>query len=120
MTKKKILIIDDSKMILNDLSKKLEEAGYETITSEKTLGASQIVLDKEPDLIILDIKVPSLSGTELLKVFDSIPKLPPILIFSELDNAELEQICKETKATSYLQKSDKEKLLAKVSELLKD
>lgn len=120
MDQKKILVIEDSKMVLKDITNRLSEAGYRVIPLEKAVGASAVVIDEKPDLIILDIKIPGLSGEELLGIMrNSLPRVPPILAFSELDRTEIERICREKKVDGFLQKSEQDQLLVKVRELLK-
>ena len=120
MPKKKILILDDSKMFLKDISRKLTEAGYNVIARDQALGTSRVIIEEKPDIIMLDINMPVLSGGDLLEVFrGSIPSLPPILIFSELDTSELEKLAQEKKVAGYLQKSNSGQLLNKIEELIR-
>src|SRR5690349_6613463 len=60
--KKKVLIIDDSPLVLGMVRDILGEAGYEVHTASNGIEANQHIfsLDKRPDLIILDIMMPML------------------------------------------------------------
>src|SRR4029077_12901658 len=58
MNHKKILLVDDSRVILKALSNKLSGSGYEVITAEDGGSAVAAVRQQKPDLILLDISFP--------------------------------------------------------------
>jgi CheY-like chemotaxis protein len=58
MTRKKILVVDDSPIILKTLSTKLDASGYEVFTAEDGATAVSVVRRTKPDLILLDISFP--------------------------------------------------------------
>ena len=77
---KKILLVDDEKGLQLLYRKELEEDGYEVhsaLTGEDALQKLKIV---SPDLVILDIKMPGMSGIEVLRLIkEKNPKMPVIL-----------------------------------------
>ncbi|MBN2331513.1 MAG: response regulator [Deltaproteobacteria bacterium] len=78
---KKILCIDDEENIRLLLACELEEEGYEVISLGDPLQAMEIIAQQQPDIIILDIKMPHLSGIELLSTIrDRYYDLPVILL----------------------------------------
>lgn len=80
-SKKKILSIDDEENIRLLLSCELEDEGYEVISLGDPQQAMKMIEDEQPDIIILDIKMPQLSGIELLKMIrDKYYDLPVILL----------------------------------------
>src|SRR5216683_1930362 len=58
MNRKKILVVDDSPVILKALSLKLTAAGYDVLTAEDGAGAVNQARREKPDLILLDISFP--------------------------------------------------------------
>jgi CheY-like chemotaxis protein len=58
MASKRILIVDDSRIILHALSMKLRASGYEVMTAEDGAGGVSIARQHRPDLILLDISFP--------------------------------------------------------------
>ncbi len=79
--KKKILSIDDDESIRLLLSCELEDEGYEVISLGDPLQAMKLIEDEKPDIVILDIKMPQLSGIELLKMIrNKYYDLPVILL----------------------------------------
>lgn len=62
----KILIVDDEKMITDLLSAHLQDCGYDTLIANDS-GEAMMLLQKQPDLVILDINMPGLNGLDLCK-----------------------------------------------------
>lgn len=62
-----ILIVDDEKNYLLVLSTLLWEEGYEVITTQDPLEAIKIIEEEGPALLITDMKMPKMTGMELLK-----------------------------------------------------
>ena len=64
----KILIVDDEADILTLLEYNLDKAGFEVISAQDGPEAIELTKKKRPDLIILDIMLPSMEGTEVCKI----------------------------------------------------
>jgi CheY-like chemotaxis protein len=62
--KKRILAVDDESEVLNLLKKRLESAGDEVLTAANGREAFDVALRERPDLIILDILMPEMDGSE--------------------------------------------------------
>ena len=60
--KKKILIADDNRHDLSALQDGLEQAGFSVITADNGKDAMKLACEKKPDLIILDVFMPEMSG----------------------------------------------------------
>ncbi|MBW1646199.1 MAG: response regulator [Deltaproteobacteria bacterium] len=79
--KKKILCIDDEENIRLLLACELEEEGYKVIGLGDPLQAMDLIAREQPDVVILDIKMPKMNGIELLKIIrDTYYDLPVILL----------------------------------------
>lgn len=65
--KPKVLIVDDDPDIVTILRDRLESQGYETCTASDGLQGLERIERDQPDLILLDLEMPRLSGLELLK-----------------------------------------------------
>ncbi len=63
----KVLLVDDEEGIRKVLGIYLEDAGYEVHTSDNGFDASKMIESVTPDIILTDIKMPGMSGLELLK-----------------------------------------------------
>ena len=76
-----ILIVDDEKNYLLVLSAVLEDEGYEVLTALSGLEALEIHKTSDLDLILTDMKMPGMSGIELLENIKAIdPDLPVIMM----------------------------------------
>jgi DNA-binding NtrC family response regulator len=87
--KQKILIVDDELHMCQSLCEILEEEGFEAFFCTRPAQALRLLADKEVDLLFLDIKMPELSGIDLLQgLKDKDPAIPVIMItgYPSVDN----------------------------------
>lgn len=83
--KNKVLIIEDEKLLLELLSKKLRSEGYDVFTAEDGESGLKQVLSVAPDLILLDIVMPKMDGYEVLNALQGkfgLGKMPLVIIIS--------------------------------------
>ncbi|WP_298884128.1 response regulator [uncultured Polaribacter sp.] len=79
----KVLAIDDQKLVLIPLESKLKEMGYEVITETDAVKGIELYDSLEPDLVIVDINMPTISGLEVVKhIRESKKPDTPIMILS--------------------------------------
>jgi len=90
MEKKSILIVDDDRAILSSLEKILRLGGYSVDTAETGREAIEKAKNRFYNLMLLDIKLPDMEGTELLRAVDETePKMVKIMVtgYPSLENA---------------------------------
>lgn len=63
----KILIIDDEKLIRWTLEQHLTKEGYEVITADTAENGMEAISGEEPDLVLLDNRLPNMTGIEMLE-----------------------------------------------------
>ncbi|MDT8285884.1 MAG: response regulator, partial [Elusimicrobiales bacterium] len=63
----RILIVEDEKDISRMLDYNLRKEGYSTVTEEDGGRAAMTAARERPDLVLLDIMLPGLDGTEVLR-----------------------------------------------------
>lgn len=119
MIKKKILICDDDEGILDVLELILEETGHTIISEQNSLNV-RFILDKQhPDLIIVDLWMPVLSGDQILKMVRknaNYKNLPVIIISASRDGKDIAISCG---ATAFIAKPfDYDNLIQIVQEIL--
>ena len=78
--KKKILIVEDEAQIARFLQLELEHENYECETCADGREALGLALDKDFDLIILDVMLPSLNGIEVLRRLRQVKQTPVIIL----------------------------------------
>ena len=80
---RKVLIVDDTRLIRNLISSFVESVGFTAIEAENGWEAWQLILQDIPDLIITDIEMPVLDGLGLIRQIRTSPdvRVRPIPIF---------------------------------------
>jgi len=83
---KNILLVEDDPFMIDIYTTKLKEAGFSVQVAVDGEEALNKMKEKRPDLLVLDIVLPRLTGFELLKTIRSSSKLQkvPVLILSNL------------------------------------
>jgi len=102
----RILVIDDEEAVLSLLRFKLKKFGHEVITANNGPDGIRKARKAEPDLILLDLVMPGMSGfrvCELLKSYNRTKDIP-IIIFTALDRMEDIQRAFEKGADDYIVK----------------
>jgi len=105
--RKKILIIDDSELVLAMAKDALDQAGYQVVTATNGIEANRYIFSKErPDLIIMDIMMPMLDGNKKAKILkeNEVSRDIPILLLSSKSKEEMRQLAEESGADGYILK----------------
>ena len=102
----RLLIVDDEKEIVESLTLRLKREGYEVSTAFDGEEALQKLRDDNPDLVILDLMLPKLSGFEVLERMrkEFTDKWRPVIIISAKDELESWRKCHDLEADLYLVK----------------
>lgn len=120
---KKVLIVDDTKNIRMLLTTCLELNDYEVVSASNGIDAIELFKSERFDFAFLDIKLPGLSGTEVLRRIRDINITIPIVIMTAFATVRNAVECTKLGAVAYLQKpftADKVKtILAEMSNLAK-
>ncbi len=123
MGKRKILIVDDEKDLIEALSFRLNTAGYDVISASDGQDALEKAKKEKPDLIVLDLMLPKMDGYKvcgLLKKDTRYTRIP-IILFTAKAQEEGRKTGEEVGADAYITKPFEPKvLLAKIGELLKE
>jgi len=101
----KILLVDDSKPILRANERVLQEAGYQVVCAEDGLAALDAAHEYKPDLILLDMILPKMSGPDVLERLkgDVATAHIPVVVLSGLTEKNRQKLM-EAGAEEYVQK----------------
>ena len=67
MKRNKILVVDDEHLIRWSLEQNLKKQGYEVVVAPSGEDAMRLAREEQPDLVLLDIQLPGMSGIEVLE-----------------------------------------------------
>lgn len=101
---KKVLIVDDTKNIRMILTKCLELEGYEVLTASDGTQALELFMTHSFDLAFLDIKLPGVRGTEVLKRIREKGIKTPVIIITAYATVKNAVDCTNLGAVAYVQK----------------
>ena len=84
MPKHTILLVDDEAAIRDMLSIALDAAGYNVLQAENAQQAHAIIIDRHPDLVLLDWMMPGTTGLELLRRLkrDELTEKVPVIMLT--------------------------------------
>jgi DNA-binding response OmpR family regulator len=119
----KILIVDDEQDVIKALYMRLKSTGYEVISATDGLMATQLAVQEQPDLILLDIGMPVGDGhTVAQRLRDNVKTTQiPIIFLTARANQEDMKKATDVGAAGYILKPFKsERLLAVVQRVLSE
>ncbi len=105
---KKILIVDDEKILMDLLSTKIKREGFIVTEAHDGEEGLRLALAEHPDLILMDIIMPKMDGITVMKKLRLDPwgKDVPVIILTNLNTAESVQDSVASGAYDYLVKID--------------
>ena len=108
--KNNVFLIDDDKNILTSVSMLLETEGYKVKTFTDGESGLEAILENNPDIAIVDIKMPRLDGIELLKKLRKTSDMPVIFLTSK--DTEIDELLGlKVGADDYITKPFSQKIL---------
>ncbi|MCR4436387.1 MAG: response regulator [Clostridiales bacterium] len=122
MFKKKILIIDDSVLMVRYITDILQNAGYEVVSASNGREGIAKVREEKPDLVLLDVVMPEIDGFEVCKILreDDSNNLMPIIILTSQGNEDDKLTGLELGADDYILKPfNHRELLSRVRNTLR-
>jgi DNA-binding response OmpR family regulator len=120
MTGERILIVEDEHAVARGLEYGLSKEGYTTISAETGHQAIKLAQSEEPHLILLDIRLPDISGFDVLRQLRASGLRQPILILTARDEEVDKVLGLELGADDYVVKPFQlRELIARVRALLR-
>ena len=117
---KRILVVDDDEALLETTRATLEKEGYEVHLHQSVFGAVSMARRISPDLILLDINMPAMSGEELVALLreGGASTCKQIVFYSSNDESSLRYLTLHYGVRGYVCKGDPGQLKLRVSRYL--
>ena len=103
----KILIVDDSRFLRLANERALVKAGHVVVTASDGEEGLHMAQERKPDLVVLDMLLPKLSGPEVLRALrkDAATATIPVMVLTSLPQCNEQKLIEEG-ATSYFAKAE--------------
>ena len=82
MPAEKILIVDDERLVRWSLRQKCEEWGYHVVEAPSGEPGLRLAQHESPDLVLLDVRMPDISGIQVLEQIKKSPDAPPVIMIT--------------------------------------
>ena len=107
-TQKTILVIDDDEESVIGFKELLEMEGYHVVFTSSPFAVPFLLGRHDPDLILIDLSMPALSGSALLGTLRSrvFKTNAPMVLFSGRSASELSQLCEQLGTDDFISKGD--------------
>lgn len=117
---KKILIADDEKNMRWILGKNLKDEGFTVVEAENGEEAFNLFMDSEPDMAILDYRMPGIDGMEVLRRIKTINDTVPVIMITAHGNTDAAVEAMKLGAIDYISKPfDMDELKITIRKVLK-
>lgn len=101
----KIAVIEDEKAIRDMYQMKLTSTGFNAKGAQDGNEGLKLIKDFQPDLVLLDLKMPTLSGQELLKKLRADGNNTPVIVLTNISQSEASMDLRYLKVEKYIVKA---------------
>jgi two-component system chemotaxis response regulator CheB len=117
MARGKILLVDDSSVMLEAGRIALEDAGYEVLTLDNPLSLASVLRKDRPDLVLCDVNMPAINGDAAAQIVAKAGfSRSPIVLYSDISVQELDARARQCGARGFIQKTGDDDALVKAVE----
>ena len=85
---KKVLVVDDEKKIVSVVRGYLEQAGYAVVTASDGKQALAVSRHEKPDLVLLDLNLPTLDGLDVARTLRKESNVPIIMLTARIEETD--------------------------------
>jgi DNA-binding NtrC family response regulator len=100
----KVLIIDDDEFMLNVLANQLKEEGYILFTTADGPHGIELYKNEKPDIVLLDIGLPSIDGFEVLKQIKQFDTNAKVIMITGYPSSMMEEEAMRNGAFAFYEK----------------
>lgn len=117
---RKVLVVDDDEQYLSLTARMLRSAGYEVVTRSAVIGTANAVLLEQPDIVLIDLNMPLISGDRLTPIIQRSTANPPLLVlYSGVEEKVLKQRARGCGADAVIPKGlPPQQFLQRVADLM--
>lgn len=108
----RVVIVDDDEEQLSMVSRMLRVEGCDVETTSSPFGVSNLVTSFRPDVVLIDVNIPALSGDKILSVLRRHQSEARLVLFSAADESTLRRLAGEVGADAWIQKGGDAKEMA--------
>ncbi len=87
-----VLVVEDDQRIRETVARSLTDSGHAVRTEGRGADALSVVVDWRPDVVVLDLGLPDLDGTDVLRMVRSVSSVPVIVATARDDEAEVVRV----------------------------
>ena len=104
--RKRILIVDDDEALVELLSRRLQQQGYETLTADTGQTGLGLALRHLPDLVVLDLRLPDTDGFSVCQQLVDMPETCsiPVIILSGMERPDIIRRCRAAGCCYFVRK----------------
>ena len=118
MAVRSVLIVDDDSGMAETLADILSVFGYAVTTASSAVTAVRVVTQTRPDLVLMDVRMPGLSGVEALKTMKALAPQMAVIMMTAFARENLAEEARRAAALAVLPKPlDMERLLALLTQV---
>ena len=99
-----VLVVDDEEAVLHTLRAELAEAGFDVETANDGDKAIEVLRQKNFELVLLDVRMPTLNGIEVLKFISQNFPTTKVIMVTALDDAKTALAAKQYGAYNFVAK----------------
>lgn len=100
----RVLVVDDDVEHLELVQRQLQAFGFEVRTWSSGLGVTNEVRVFRPDVVLLDVNIPALSGDRLVPLLRQSMSSIRLVLFSSSDRDQLRSLARQVEADDWIQK----------------
>jgi DNA-binding response OmpR family regulator len=113
----RIMLVDDEPLQLALVGRTLRSDGFRVVSTDSSLGVTNTVRSFQPHLMLLDVRIPELSGDRLLPLVRRIAPSTLLILYSACDQDQLRKLAAQVAADGWISKSEE---IGKLSRRLKE
>ena len=106
-SRRKVMVIDDSEIVLEATKSMLVEGGFDVVTCDSPIGAVLRVINERPDVVLVDLDMASMPGDRVITSLKSGPRTSriPVAIYTGKDAGTAWEAVRRSGADGFIEKT---------------